>query len=528
MKKFPLHLWLIVIVLVLSPDYVLGFQQRHERDSLKMVRDSLLNVIRVKDSLLMQASLDSLFLNNLIFVLNNENDSLLHELRTKILKEKMDSVRQYSLDSINRDFNRETRWVFRDSLYNIDEDSIRSSLDDLLGAVFHDKARSPEPEILRNNMSRLFYHLSNDSLHFYIINGQNDTIPFVMKKNYADSTALFLVNNKKDSVKVFIYGLGKSSLYMWADDNFKLAQMLKKRATADLIRNEWTSLDKIKIPKRQIPPVPLKLWNTGGDIDIRLEQMTFSHWAKGGSNRVSLLATSRGYANMVKGKLSWNNDYFYRYGILKQEGMDLHKNTEILTLKTAFHHRAFSNYYYSYNAQFDSQIFPGYASPADSIPISKFMGPGRLNMGLGMVYKHKKELELTVDPLSGQFTFVLDTVTINQVKHGLQEDQRVKGELGVRMNLKYKKIIWKDVDLNTTFTVFQSYINSPKPDLDWITDIGFKINKYLSTKFFVYLKYDDDAIIPVYDWIDGKKTKVDEGKFLQVQQTFGVTFTFYL
>jgi len=526
MKNTPYQMLLIIIALILLPQTASGFQQRHERDSLKLVRDSLVNLLRVKDSLLLQASLDSLFLNNLNIVLERENDSLQHELRTMILQDKLDSVRQQSIDSINRDFNRYSRWDLRDSLYNIDEDSVRRSLNNLLGTVFHDDAYSPEPEQLRQNMSRLFYHLANDSLHFFIINSQNDTVPFTLKKNYSDSTALFLVNNKQDSVKVYISGRGEDNLYMWADDDFRLSQMFKKKVSPDIIRKEWASISRMKLPRRKVLAAPVRHWSTGADFDLTLNQLAVSHWAKGGSNRITLLATSKGHADYSKGKISWDNDYLYRYGIMKSEGLKLYKNTELLRIKNSFQHKAYKNWNYSLDSQFDSQFFPGYKNPADTIPVSKFLGPGRLNTGIGMTYKPLKELEITGNPLSGQFTFVLDTVTINAKAHGLAAGKRVKSEFGSTILIKYKKVLLKNINLNTSLKLFRSYGNNTKPDIDWITDIKLKINKYMNTSFFLYLKYDDDVILPDYEYIDGVKTKIGEGKFLQVNQTFGITFAF--
>lgn len=528
MRSKPYFFMLIFMALLLFPENASAFQVKQERDSLKTVRDSLVNLLRIKDSLLLQASIDSMYFSNIIAVLDKENDSLLYELRTLILMNKMDSVRQFELDSINRDFNRYSRWDLSDSLYNVDEDSIRSSLHDLLEVVFHDKSRSDNPEMLRYKMSRLFYHLANDSLHFHLVNGQNDTIPFVMKKDFSDSTAIFLVNAKMDSVKIYLAGNDKSTIYMWADDNFKLTQMLKKKAPPDILRRDWANINRIKIPSRIVLAEMPTNWKTGGDIDLGLNQLAFSHWARGGSNRISLLITSKGYANYTKGKVAWNNDYFYRYGLLKQEGMKLYKNTDQLRVKNTFHHKAFNNYHYSLSTQFDSQFFPTLNNPADSIPVSKFMAPATYSIGLGMVYKPSKELEITGDPLSGQFTFVLDTALINQVKYGLREDQRIKSEIGMRLNIKYNKLLWEKISLNTNFGIFRSYVNSPRPDIDWITDIRLSVNKYLSTRLYLYLKYDDDVIIPDFKYIDGVRTKVGEGKFLQVQQTFGVTFIFYL
>ena len=527
MKRIIYQLLLIFNILLVLPGSTLGFQQRHDRDSLRIVKDSLLNLVRTKDSLLLQASLDSLYLNNLIFAKDQENDSLQLELRSMILQDKLDSVRQRSIDSINRDFNRYSRWEFKDFLYSIDEDSVRSSLDRLLEQVFHDDARSPDGEILKRDMTTLFSHLANDSMHFFLINGEQDTVPFVMKNNYSDSTSMFLVNARKDSVKIYLYSTGKSSVYLEADDDFRLSQMLKKDVPPDILRRDWVNISGIKIPKRPVLASRPTNWSKGGNIDFSLTQMAYSHWAKGGNNRVVLTLTSKGWANYQKGKLSWNNDYYYLYGIQKLEDVKMYKNNELLIIKNSLSHQAYKNYHYSISSRFDSQFFPSYRSATDSIPISKFMAPATYTLGLGMTYKPSKDLSITGDPISGRFRLVLDTLTIKLPAHGVPVGQRVTKEMGVRVSATYKKLLWDKINLNSTLTVFRSYVNNPMPDINWMTDVKLKILKYLDTSFFIHLIYDDDVTIPDYEYIEGVRTVVGNGKFIQVYQNFGISFVFH-
>ena len=51
--------------------------------------------------------------------------------------------------------------------------------------------------------------------------------------------------------------------------------------------------------------------------------------------------------------------------------------------------------------------------------------------------------------------------------------------------------------------------------------------KYFDTKFYLRLQYDDDVILPDYKYIDGVRTKVGSGKFIQVNQNFGIGFVFH-
>ncbi|MCD6347260.1 MAG: DUF3078 domain-containing protein, partial [Bacteroidales bacterium] len=242
------------------------------------------------------------------------------------------------------------------------------------------------------------------------------------------------------------------------------------------------------------------------------------------------LMDSKGSAKYKKGKISWNSDYWYRLGLIKSEGLALHKNVDFLTAKSNFLHRAFSNFNYSVSAQLvKTQLFRGYKSVGDTVPTSKLLAPAVVILGMGMNYVPSKNISVNFQPLSGKFIIVIDTVLIDPTKHGLAGDQRIKGNPGAKLSVNYKALLWKTVNMKSNLTLFSDYRKKlQKVDVDWKTELSLKVNKFISTKLFFYVKYDDDAIIPFYEWKDGIKTKVGEGKKIQIQETFGVTFTYYL
>jgi len=498
-------------------------------DTIKISRDSLWKLVKLKDSLLITASLDSLFTAKKIIELNSLNDSLSQELRHMIYTRKLDSIIKSRRDSLNREFNRFCRMDFRDSLMGIDEDSVKYYFGNLLDVVFHDSAYSPNGQKLRRNLSKLFYHLRNDSTSLWIHTSQRDSIPIILKDDLPDSTAFFLVNSKSDSAKIYIHNINENTIQMRIDDDFKLSHLLKRTPPPDYIHVSWKDLQSFAIPVKKVPPLPPKQWTTGGNFDVQLNQAAFHKWAKGGENRGEFRTTSTAFANFIKGKMVWNSDYSYRYGVIKSEGSKLRKNIDQLRVKSSFQHKAFKNYNYAMNLQFDSQLFEGFAYPNDSVPVSKFMGPGTLKIDFGMVYTPQKYLSLSLSPVGGKFTAVLDTLTISAKRYGLKAGQRIRSELVASFNLKYKKTLWKNIIMNTQLNLTSNYLEHPeKIDLDWQTNFTLKVNKYVSTKLFIYFLYDDDMIIPLYEYVDGKKTKVGEGTGLQIQQTFGIAFNYYL
>ena len=65
--------WMLVPSVAKGNDYVNSWMQE---DTIKISRDSLLKIIQIKDSMLLQASLDSLATNNLLELIWWEKDSL--------------------------------------------------------------------------------------------------------------------------------------------------------------------------------------------------------------------------------------------------------------------------------------------------------------------------------------------------------------------------------------------------------------------------------------------------------------------
>lgn len=500
-----------------------------QEDTTQISSDSLLRIIYLKDSLLLQYSIDSLATSNLLELIWFEKDSVQEELRDLQYAFYLDSVFKVKRDSNWAEFNRSSRWALRDSLFQIEEDSVRSGISDLLDLVYNDSARSPDPLRLREYWDRVVYHLGNDSTFFWIHYAENDSIGVVLKNGNEVRSAIFLTNEQADSAKVYFHGEGKHDMHMWIDENLFLTHVLRRTVGPEQVVVAYKGVNLLKIPKRKLPPVLPKYWSSNGKITFSLNQLAYSNWINGADNQMTFSLDSRGAANYKKGKISWGNSYWYRFGLIKQEGRRLFKNVDQMVLKTDLQHKAFKKMSWSANSQFDSQIFPGYRSAKDTIPISKFMSPSFLTVGGGMVYKVFKGLSVNVSPVAGKFTFVMDTINISQKSFGLKEGQRIKGEPGATVLFTYKNVLWKNILWQGSLKLFTNYLHNPQNvDFDWKNTLTLKVNKYVSTRFYIYMRYDDDMIIPFYEWKDGVKSKVGEGKRLQVQQTFGVTFTYHL
>ena len=520
---------LMGLILLVIPGYG-QVNQNHQgfRDTLKIPRDSIIRMLVVKDSLLVVAKRDSAFLAQQIFLTQRSKDSLdssLQRIRMKQQEDSLESIRQYQL---SRNFNKRARLELVDPVDQIYEDSVRGALTDLVNLVFEDTAFSPYPRQLKYSFNRLVHHLANDSIYLQFVNLQKDTVPFVLKANRADSTAFFLMNVKEDSAKVFLRSQDRNTLVMWLEEGLDLRRLFRRQVTADQIKIAWAQPDKYRIPRVKVPNPPAKLWDTGAEFSATLSQVAYSHWAKGGNNNLSLNTETKVHANYSKSGVRWDNLFWFQYGIQKAELVNLRKSQDRLEVRSALSHKAFKKFDYSVGLTLITQSFNGYDYPNDSVRISHFMAPGIIDINIGMLYWPNSKFSANFSPASGKLTAVLDTTLAQLPRYGNQ-GKRIRPEVGARVTIDYKTLLFKNVNLNTQLKLFSSYVNHPeRVDVDWYMALDLKVNKYMTTSIKTQLMYDDDVLIPLYEVQDGKKVKVGEGKRVQFWEFIGVGFKYIL
>lgn len=530
MRKFSLGL--IIIFCLLPAISVMGQVTEKtvpNRDTLNISRDSMVQLIRQKDSLLTLIRRDSINMARLIVKLEYNRDSLNASLNQAIYRQKLDSVERMRQYLSYRDLNRRTRQELYSPIGIIDRDSIRSSVKEVVDLVYEDTAFNPKPHILRSSMDRLVHHLANDSVFFRIINAKQDTIPFVLKKNRIDSTAFFVMNSKNDSAKLFMRSLDKNTLYMWVGDDLMLKHLLKKQGAPDAIGINWQDPNKLRINRRPVPVPEPKLWYLKSELGVMINQVAFANWAKGGNNNIAFTSEVKAWANYSKGSIKWDNYFWFVYGVQKTELMNLRKSQDRINLVSNLSHKAFKNFDYTLGTTFETQGFKGFAYPNDSIPVSKFLTPADLKINLGMTYKPNAKLTVNMYPVGGMLRFVKDTVVIDQTKYGVAADKRMMAQLGARVIINHSMVIVKNVTMDNYLDLFSNYIDHPeKVNFDWRLSLNLRVNKYISTSIKTELMYDNKVLVPIYEITDGKKVKIGEGKRIQFNEVLGVTFRYII
>ena len=298
----------------------------------------------------------------------------------------------------------------------------------------------------------------------------------------------------------------------------------------------------------QTPTEPAKkdtsYWKKGGFFGLNASQTSVSNWQGGGQDNYALNAIVNLEAVYKKGKQEWTNKLDAQYGLIKTgNATPFRKNVDQLFALSKYNVNAFSKYwYYAAQADYRSQLSPGYNYVGDTISgraVSDFNSPGYIQLALGLDYKPTNYFSATFAPLAGKITIVNRQHLADAGAYGVEKavldtngkvvtpGKRVRYEFGGRVILKFKKDIFKNVNLDSYLDLFSNYGNNPgNIDVVFNNLLTMKINKYLSASVICQMIYDDDIIV-VRDWNkDGSfDNKSDiNGPRLQVLTTIGIGF----
>ncbi len=267
-------------------------------------------------------------------------------------------------------------------------------------------------------------------------------------------------------------------------------------------------------------------WKVSSDISLMLAQSSFTNWAAGGDNSITLNGFFNFYAGYIKGKSKWENMLGLAYGQSKIGEQEFRKNEDKIDFLSNYGFKAAEKWYYSVNFNFKTQFADGYNySDVDTVPdekISAFMAPGFISLGVGMEYRPYEFMSFYLSPATARWIIVNDTALANAGAFGVESayyddhgtfvpGEKVKNELGAYFRFLFVKDIWKNVNLNTKLELFSNYLKNPQNiDINWDTMIGFKVNDWLAASFGIQMLYDDETPITDKDGNTGPRTQIKQ------------------
>ncbi|WP_036381430.1 DUF3078 domain-containing protein [Muricauda sp. MAR_2010_75] len=274
---------------------------------------------------------------------------------------------------------------------------------------------------------------------------------------------------------------------------------------------------------------PTSFWEKTNEFGLNINEVSFVNWNAGGDNSVSALASMRFKRNYKFRYLNWNNEAIFRYGLNAQEGRKLRKTDDQIRLSStiSFRKDTLTNWYYSVKTNFNTQFSNGFKYPDRDNPISRFMSPGYLFVGMGTSYiPPEDKFNLYISPATMKSTFVLDEALSNQGSFGVEEGEQLFLELGFLVTNTWEKEIIRNVFMNHRINLYTDYIRSfGNIDVDWEMNFNLKVNDHINANIGTHLIYDDDIKFDEVVADDG--TVVDPGiPRIQFKQLLGVGLLF--
>jgi hypothetical protein len=284
-------------------------------------------------------------------------------------------------------------------------------------------------------------------------------------------------------------------------------------------------------------------WKFEGRTRLSVNTVILSDWADGGESSVAGATYFDMMLKYEKKNFKFENYFTTSYGMQMYRYSNSRKSEDKLKLTSSVAHQFAKKWFYNAQLEFKSQYSKGYKYPNDSIPVSDWLAPGYLTLSLGVENKSIDGLSIFLSPMAGKLIFVMDQALADEGKYGVKkavkdEDghilvpgENVKAELGMNIRVRYRKEIFKNVDVNSYLVLSNNYAdyepsNRWNVDVDWETLFDFTINRYFVANLYLHMIYDDDVKVPEYEVVEGERVKTGETAKLQIKQNYGFGLAF--
>ena len=157
---------------------------------------------------------------------------------------------------------------------------------------------------------------------------------------------------------------------------------------------------------------PIK-WFYYGQNNLVFNQSSFSNWNSGGNSNIGIIGKINYNLSYKNGLHFLDNNLQLGYGFVSSQAESSRKTEDYINIMANYGYDVGRNYYLSTGFQFLSQFSAGYnysltPNPSFNDRISRFMSPGYLYTGVGVLYNPNENFQVIFRPVNGIFTFVTD------------------------------------------------------------------------------------------------------------------------
>lgn len=238
-------------------------------------------------------------------------------------------------------------------------------------------------------------------------------------------------------------------------------------------------------------------WRFAGDYSLQfLQNYVSENWYKGGESSYAMIGSTTLQLNYNdKDRIKWDNKLEMKLGMQSSKGDSIHdfkSSEDLIRLTSKLGVQATRRWYYTLQMIAESQFTHGYKSNDNKV-YSDFMSPFKTNLSLGMDYKVewlKKRLTGTINisPLAANLKYY-NRLNLAEAA-GFDEGSHAKWDFGSTFTAD---LAWKFSDLIKWQTRLYAYTTYHRTEVEWENTLTFILSKYISTKVFVYPRFDDSV-----------------------------------
>lgn len=238
-------------------------------------------------------------------------------------------------------------------------------------------------------------------------------------------------------------------------------------------------------------------WTFNGDYALQfLQNYVSANWYKGGESSYAMIGAATLQLNYNdKDKIKFENKLDMKLGMQSSQGDTIRRfksSEDLLRLTSKLGIQASKKWYYTFQLLAETQFTHGYKSN-DSKVYSDFMSPLKLNFALGMDYKVEwlnKRLTgaFNISPIATNFKYFGRQDLAQSA--GYEEGRHGKWDLGSTITAD---LTWKFSDVVKWQTRLYAYTTYHRTEVEWENTFTLQLSKYISTKLFVYPRFDDSA-----------------------------------
>ena len=261
-------------------------------------------------------------------------------------------------------------------------------------------------------------------------------------------------------------------------------------------------------------------WKKSAAASVQFSQYgIYDNWYQGGESTNALLAETKLVANYDdRQKVQFENSLELKIGFITAPSDTVHTwktNADLLRLYSKLGIQAVKNLFYTIDAKLSTQFFPNYKTNTNDL-VSAFLSPVQFETSIGMDFKldkSKYKLSLMGAPFSYTFVYIKNDDIVNPSSFNVEPGHTSANLFGSKITANLDWKIAKDISYVTKLEYFTTY---DKVIANWENTFNFQLNRYLSTKLFIHLRYDDGV------------TLTEENKsYFQLKEmlTFGLSYT---